>query len=31
MVEYKTTANKDTVRRYDKQKIEDLYLKKDKK
>lgn len=31
MVEYKTTANKDTVRRYDKLKIEDLYLKKDRK
>lgn len=31
MVEYKTTPNKDIVRRYDKKKIEDLFLKKDKK
>lgn len=31
MVEYKTTPNKDIVRRYDKKKIEDLFLKKGKK
>lgn len=31
MVEYKTTPNKDIVRRYDKKKIEELFLKKDKK
>lgn len=28
MVEYKTTPNKDIVRRYDKKKIEDLFKKK---
>lgn len=31
MVEYKTTPNKDSVRKYDKKKIEDLFLKKRKK
>lgn len=31
MVEYKTTPNKDAVRRYDKKKIEDLFIKKGKK
>ncbi len=31
MVEYKTTPNKDAVRKYDKKKIEDLFLKKSKK
>lgn len=31
MVEYKTTPNKDIVRKYDKKKIEDLFQKKGKK
>ena len=31
MVEYKTTPNKDAVRKYDKKKIKDLFLKKSKK